>query len=732
MNPNRTSFIGTFTPLSYLAFKCMFLLQRTRNRLIYKTRKKIQQQRSNQIEMNKLHTAHAMMSNSISYGATPIDLANSSPIVSEANPSFINSNELIITETISRPRPTSVVTANGDSETQSAPSTARKTAAKHATPKSNKKFLLDPNHSKATNMIVNGVLICVSFIFICFGCIFIFFTFSHFEQSHLICSNPSDWLMVNHPELNVWDECIFQVFPFSISNSRYDGSYPCNCRHAKVNLTSFSANDDTNVSMIVESMLKSWDMLEIVVINDDTSHRLNIRFGVNLTHNYHYNSKYLKILHLDNIELRNFGDGIKNWQDLEYIHASHAHIKSWPNGFNQLNKLRYLKLWDVLYLDDLPPNLCQMHDLRALNIFQSIAGDHKIKTLPECIVNLYELQSLVFYAVLIKTLPVKLFKMPNIQEIAFLFSNISYISFKTIDTLNMHWNPTSQTSYYFTGSPLCLPKSEFNYSQFSDPLIEFMDDVDPCVHVCRYTDQDTILNLQCTPLDWQNGICDTECNHKDCSYDGGDCNQLCEAHSPNCSIASMFGNGICDPECNNTFCSFDVGECIYNEYRSINVSQVFGNNATYCDSHANAGLCEIVWIGDGWCDDNCRYSESCFYDANDCNCDSSDNYCREWFSSFSQTFADTISDDGDYYMSLNGFCDIWIMIPTFVKDEFVEEYIEPYNCSTAFSMIDIDNSGYIDFYEFIYVLNVYEVIEGVEITDAKYQQINCSMCFDDT
>ena len=64
-----------------------------------------------------------------------------------------------------------------------------------------------------------------------------------------------------------------------------------------------------------------------------------------------------------------------------------------------------------------------------------------------------------------------------------------------------------------------------------------------------------------------------------------------------------------------------------------------------------------------------------------------------------------------------------------INPEYAEKYIEPYNCTTTFDMVDKDNNTYIDLYEFIYIANRLEFVEG-ELTEIKYQQINCSTCLE--
>ena len=131
----------------------------------------------------------------------------------------------------------------------------------------------------------------------------------------------------------------------------------------------------------------------------------------------------------------------------------------------------------------------------------------------------------------------------------------------------------------------------------------------------------------------------------------------------------MFGNGVCNEECNYSLCSYDDYECVENDESafSFNLSKIFGNNQTYCNIeiinnvsvqsphniYNNSLLCQINWINDGWCDNNCRMSESCFYDANDCNCDQ-DTQCGVIYSFFA-VFRDTTITDGTY-VTKEGFC----------------------------------------------------------------------------
>ncbi|GMT05242.1 hypothetical protein PENTCL1PPCAC_27416 [Pristionchus entomophagus] len=62
-----------------------------------------------------------------------------------------------------------------------------------------------------------------------------------------------------------------------------------------------------------------------------------------------------------------------------------------------------------------------------------------------------------------------------------------------------------------------------------------------------------------------NGICNKECNHFACGYDGGDCSAgtVPFARCPHASFcASSFKNEQCDQRCNNEDCLFDGFDCV--------------------------------------------------------------------------------------------------------------------------------------------------------------------------
>ena len=756
---NRTSFLSAFTPISYLTLKCMFLLLKTRINLRRFAIGTIKQERIRKLQLISHHAVQSMSMDSIGnvdvaipeIDTATIKLGRTDSIGSMGSIGSINSirsassidsteietvNELMNvqnagiqlstiddnapdppTNSMSINTKTSKTTTSQQDSINEKPSDEKEdtmtatVTTRSFTPKSDKKYLFDPNHNKIFHVIANGLVLFFSLLFVGFGTSFMIVVFEHFETAIRICAKES--MLFDHPELYLWDQCVFKTFPF-------DSDYPCNCRQVKIDLNETSTTN-VSISSIIESMFENWDMLQVVYITDANKDGI----GINLTQSDHYSAKYLKILHLDEIRLNGLSNDVSNWKNLEYLYLSHAHFPSWPNGFNSLNKIGYLKLWDVQYLSEFPPNLCNMYNLRALNIYQAPTSAVKIKTLPECVINLNNLQSIVFYAVLIDKFPIDIFTMSSIEEIGFLLSNLTLNSFiynsdnekdgYDKNTWQMEWNPTSQTTYYFAASPICYHELS-NYTQFPNRLIEFLDDTNGCSHACSVS---SVQQLECTPVNWQNGVCDEQCNNFGCYYDGGDCNQLCQYYYPNCSINEMFDNGKCDIECNNTFCSFDSNECI-DQFVGFNLSQVFGKNKTYCDLKSS---CEISWINDGWCDENCRSSDECFNDGNDCICEQN-TYCQQFYSMFSSLADDTITDGT--YVSLDGFCSLYTWLPALFPA--IEQYIEGYNCSTLFNILDRDNDTFIDFYEFGHAAN--EFSPDYNLTEAKLNQLNCSSCIE--
>ena len=654
------------------------------------------------------------------------------------------------------------------------------------------RMLVSPNRKQSANIASLVIISVVGVAFIVFGAIIIHWNVSHFEKYEDLCSNPDSETKFTHPELLVWNDCSFKTYPFLGNSMDMDGEressnkISCNCRQAKIDLSIFAYFEQDNVTKTIESLLTNWDMLEILFIFDNSP-----RFSVNLNSSDFYSAQYLRVFHFQAITIESFHNySIINWQNLEYFYITKAHFQYWPYNFEKyLNKISYIHLWDIMYLNRLPNNICQMSNLRAISINENLLKTGSgITTIPDCVVNLQILQSIIFVSSGLNKLPIKLFSHPNMKEFVFKLTNISTLSFvtstdgagyKSADEYNFtidysnavnytnysgyrqlvqdtgYWNwtfdvnPQSDTKYYFQSSIVCQQWDTWNeweyFDKYMNPyLFNWLTDTDACEFVC---DSDA-YRLNCFEHIWQNGVCDSQCNVKDCGFDGGDCNQLCNNNItqfyPNCSMYDMFDNGICDLGCNSSYCSFDFGDCI-----TVDVG-----NGTYCNNDIDynltsqyswitemidnttstnvsikvwdsikaenyvSSLCVTSWVNDGWCDQNCRNIDSCNYDSTDCSCDVDETWCDDVYNYFSVAANAEIADDLVNYDEL---CSIWDVLIGLGYDELL-----PWSnltCNQTFHDTDRNKDDFIDINELIYSAR-----EFFSISDEKADQINCSVC----
>ena len=90
----------------------------------------------------------------------------------------------------------------------------------------------------------------------------------------------------------------------------------------------------------------------------------------------------------------------------------------------------------------------------------------------------------------------------------------------------------------------------------------FISETDACDYVCG---EESLQTYGCSPFEYENGVCNDECNVASCNFDGWDCNQLCnhdEYGASDCNTLGLFDNGGCDIACNNSYCNYDNYECI--------------------------------------------------------------------------------------------------------------------------------------------------------------------------
>lgn len=804
-----TSFLSTFIPISYLTIKCMFVLLKSRKRLTKNVKQKIKQQRLRKItDIARKHTTDSTISATLPPGI-PLKTFSTSP-ASPVSPNDIcdiiliyDSNDSNNTTPQSQPVQTitwsdagtgTITTFKPDLITHSQlPTKTTKHEQVNSGSVTVEVIATQIEQDDGSNYcswisrekcftIGKVCVVLIGLFFICVGVLLILLNKHHFDTSRNLCTNPDMTELTKHPELHLWDQCLFQTMPYATIKQQINGrsnteddEISCNCRKAKIDLSLFSSSvydnpqNKENVTLMIESVFKNWNMLELLYISDNTP-----RFSINLNKSSHYSAAKLSILHFSSFTVTNITNAIENWANLEYLHCTRSHWPVWPKNFNKINKLSYLHIWDMKYLDELPPNICDMHNLRALSINTNFYHNDGIKIMPDCIVDLAMLHSVTFFFVDVTHMPISLFKQSKIVEISLIDSNVSLDTFirstnggyENADELppilfgnlgyyniylkNNHdyynwdfeYNLDDQTAIYLTESVICEQyitetnahergTLDLNITFFPYKVKEFLNTTKACIGVCEAGWKE----LACSPFRWQNGVCDQSCNVKECNWDGGDCNQLC--NTTECDIYSLFDNRICDQGCNSSYCSFDSGECIsyfdvndtYCNLDEIsNVTSILASlNMTDSDRNEAAidsGLCDIDWIGDGWCDENCRQSKSCNYDLTDCGCQGT--ICSQIYGFFSIASSYSASDPSTA-VSLEELCYFWNHITenfTTLRDfsPALDEWMrENRTCEYVFTRVDANNDSSIVLNEFIYSTH-----ESFNLTQTKAKQINCT------
>ena len=406
--------------------------------------------------------------------------------------------------------------------------------------------------------------------------------------------------------------------------------------------------------------------------------------------------------------------------------------------------------------------ICQIYAL-GITTSLSFSSSQTISKLPDCIVNLDHLQSVSFRFSSMTSLPVGFLSMPSIAEVG-IFSDDVFDVMAFLDLINQTiftssdnftWHDPSQTTYLFVDSLFCteiMTLYDTLNTRYDDYinieiLKKFINQTNTCAYHCNKWSFDKWI---CSPFDWQNGVCNQECNVAECYYDGGDCNQLCFYGGGECSSVNFFDNGLCDIGCNTSACDYDKYECLSSE-ASTNIS--FSSNMTYCNKNVsnitnlnsssyNRSLCDVAWVSDTWCDNNCQSSENCFYDGDDCICDESNdpnNNCQQLLTLFAIIGDTTGDNDNACLLSVNSVCTLWDYLTLYDSSDTsgltsleaallmsVEEYYELYpNCTVAFERLDINGDKYFDPHEFVVVF-----AEAFNFTNTKAIQVNCTFAYD--
>ena len=195
-----------------------------------------------------------------------------------------------------------------------------------------------------------------------------------------------------------------------------------------------------------------------------------------------------------------------------------------------------------------------------------------------------------------------------------------------------------------------------------------------------------------------NGFCDEPCENSDCSWDQGDCHQLCDESC----LVSDWTNGICNSNCNSTLCNNDGFDCI---------------SSVSCDNNCTTNL-----LNDGYCEIACYESKICgnyelLTDCNECTVDSSTG-CYNAYIIFVQI--SSAHGETNDIITTQDWCNIdeyWNIVIANVGNENIECHNITNNPN-----YDLNMNGMIGFFEFIYMFGQSSTTEFI------LSNMDCSFC----
>ena len=408
-----------------------------------------------------------------------------------------------------------------------------------------------------------------------------------------------------------------------------------------------------------------------------------------------------------------------------------------------MSKIIPLKVIDLSNLGGIDSamdeSICNLENLRYFEFRETLIITNTsivpAMDIPDCIENNWiNLQYIeLFFALEKSYVSPSLYNLPNIGTIVLTLWPFNVSSFENFTNYNEKTLKQGNNTYvWFGSSTICeYQTSETGFqtrwldyvakTSNNSELLKFIQDFNPCDEPCG---NDILGGAQeCTSAEWGNGICNVECFNKGCSWDNGDCTQLCHCWT-NSTLSQLLLNDKCDLECNTTYCEYDnqacldlTGTCMSSGVDSwddsINITRLFG------DYNYSEIKCYNAWILDNdlWCDDYCRYFAECNYDLDICST------CQGHCNSIYELFRRAADKD---ILTNELWCDNW---PTVVAVlPVVDELFQ--NCNASFEDIDKNKNTLVGFREVVEGLLALNILSWQDNYDhvLKFKQINCSMC----
>eukprot|EP01083_Nonionella_stella_P268263 906789_1 len=642
--------------------------------------------------------------------------------------------------------------------------------------------------STANKQTVKTLLLCiVSLIYIGYGLFLLIFVNNHMQSSEIYCDSVKEsnyftngTMLSNlsltdtelqrlelNPELFLWDQCLFKVYPFT-----KDNQYKCECRVLVINdwkaLDSSQADREIHFNLtqqkILTGMLSNFRMLEkFKTVDSENGFATEYVITSSM-----YNAQKMKAFEMKNAKLKSMENGISNWKDLEYLKLEDVRVLSYlPNNIHQLRKLKYLSLSTVGLLS-FSADICALTELEVLH-FQW----NTIESIPHCISNLQSVQQLLIDGTLqLSDVPLSIFNLSNLYDLSLFHAQITVESLLLYnvdedidlnDTVALNgwfedhfdWH-SNQTTYYLQLNPLCESDLDSLDLYVPNKLRFFLENVAQCEHPCNYHLHGAGLVQFCSPFLMGDGFCDQRCNIPACAFDEGDCVQMCFAdpqlqNITNCTW-ELFTNKVCDEGCWNDYCvgykhgskfgnAFtrmgegvaDLLTCPMEHYRysfSEETQDTCGSGDSIYVQNRDPKVnktCVTLWIGDGFCDDACRIDD-CLDDSGDCDQECTNDPCS-MIADIWSTVQSILSANGNPQHNFDhaSFCELFVILaPQFIDID------SSLNCSYLVNYFDFNHDKYVNFREIVgfglQVAHRSNDDQHWHEIDHQYSQVNCSAC----
>ena len=583
------------------------------------------------------------------------------------------------------------------------------------------------------------------------------------DESRANYSITLDPWLINNPEMIFYDSyCKHKVINIF-------GDFPCNCRILALRSSTpkaygFNQND-------LESMLLRFDNLEGMSVDFSTEFYF---FESRLNGTFYVSQEMLKNpIHLTTLlfaELNfKYLNGLEQVKNLEIfsIRSSFEKIEFPFDSIGTLSNLKVLQINRIpgannTYMDS---SICNLKQL----IYFELDFMQYLSQVPfDCISKLDDLfYFAMVYMFLIEEADPTLWNMNSIRSIFLDFNSLKQSNFD-FDTfggfssklekvsiqapndvcqsyLNSYQNIIIDEKEYsgfgylydnstkiknnniqlvphYNGDTFDYNSSWYNLSFVSDSdssgLLKFIKTYDPCSSPCN----SGISSYLCPTKEHGDGVCQVECNIAACGFDGGDCDQSCNLYTnmtnvnSSCTLDNWQMDGICNVGCNNSLCNYDFQDCIYTPTANDTCNNLLHDieNIT----------CYSDWTDDLWCD---SYCEQLSCEGTNSGCSSSitpcwgDGSCSRAYGTMMKLLA-AIYQPYEL-ITLNEVCEKFNLLALVTQTN-----IDNLNCSQAFDIADLNDNGYIGFWEaIVYTAESWGLRDAVHWKE-KIQQIDCSSC----